>query len=118
METGINNPLLIPSRLQFKKKILVAPDISHLFKIGFIPFGFFLSFWLIKGRQWAPGCSYLIAIFLGVSLSLTIKLLQIYLPTRDSSMTDLICNTIRTILGVIVFKRITFLPISAQGRFG
>jgi hypothetical protein len=51
METGINNPLLIPSRLQFKKKILVAPDISHLFKIGFIPFGFFLFFWLIKGQQ-------------------------------------------------------------------
>jgi len=118
METGINNPLLIPSRLQFKKKILVAPDISHLFKIGFIPFGFFLSFWLIKGRQWASGHAYLGAIFIGISVSLSIELLQIYLPTRDSSMTDLICNTIGTILGVIVFKRITFLPISAQGRFG
>jgi glycopeptide antibiotics resistance protein len=86
--------------------------------IGFIPFGFFLSFWLIKGRQWASGHAFLGAIFIGISVSLSIELLQIYLPTRDSSMTELICNALGTILGVIVFNRITFLPISAQGRFG
>ena len=32
--------------------------------------------------------------FIGISVSLSIELLQIYLATRDSSMTDLICNAI------------------------
>jgi VanZ family protein len=70
----------------------------------------------VKGQQWSHGRAFLIAIFIGMTVSLIIELLQSYLPTRDSSLTNLICNTIGTILGVIVFKRITFLPISAQGR--
>jgi len=29
--------------------------------------------------------------------------LQVYLPTRDSSLLDLICNVVGTIMGLIVF---------------
>ena len=41
-----------------------------------------------------PGPCLLCRFFIGISVSLSIELLQIYLPTRDSSMTDLICNAI------------------------
>lgn len=36
----------------------------------------------------------------GVGISLTIELLQIYIPTRDPSLTDLTCNIFGTVLGV------------------
>ncbi|MBW2644218.1 MAG: VanZ family protein [Deltaproteobacteria bacterium] len=71
----------------------------------FTPFGFFLSFWLIKARQWVPGRAFLVAIFIGISVSLSIEMLQSYFPTRDSSLTDLICNTLGAILGVMFFVR-------------
>jgi VanZ family protein len=49
-----------------------------------------------------PGRAFLVAIFIGISVSLSIEMLQSYFPTRDSSMTDLICNTIGTILGMML----------------
>jgi glycopeptide antibiotics resistance protein len=97
-----------------KKRILVPPDVSRIAKalfikdgiinfIGFIPFGFFISFWLIKVRQWNKCYTYIIAIFLGFLVSMTIEMLQIYLPVRASSMTDLFCNTLGAFLGVFLF---------------
>ena len=70
---------------------------------GFFLLVFFLSLWLIKARQWAPPRAYIAAVALGISVSLTIELLQVYLPSRDSSQADLICNTLGTFMGVILF---------------
>lgn len=109
--SGISNSLYIPAHLQFEKRFLAAPDISSLIKVssikdviiniaGFIPFGFFLSLWLIKARQWNQRYAYIVAIGIGFLVSLTIELLQGYLPVRDSSMTDLCCNTFGTFFGV------------------
>jgi len=117
---GLDNPLLIPLRLQFKKRILSLPDISDLVKIyfikdailnviGFILFGFFLCLWSSRFSQTDMRGNCLIAIFIGISVSLCIELLQIYLPTRDSSITDLICNTVGTVIGVMLSQRGTYL---------
>lgn len=111
---GSTNSLLILPRLQWKKRILVPPRIPYELRISdikdisintmaFIPFGFFLSHWLTRVRPWPRRRVLLLAIVLGVCVSLTIELLQIYLPGRDSSQLDLICNSLGTILGVIVF---------------
>lgn len=69
--------------------------------IGFIPFGFCFCACLSahKVRRAA-----LATIALGALTSLTIEVLQAYLPTRDSGMTDIITNTLGTYAGAVAWK--------------
>ena len=69
---------------------------------GFIPFGFvfcayFSSALHLKHTQ-------LKTILLGFTVSLTIEVLQVFIPVRDSGMTDVITNTLGTALGTMVFQ--------------
>jgi hypothetical protein len=71
---------------------------------GFIPFGFFFALWF----SLAPGVARprLMALLLGFTISLAIETLQYFLPTRDSSMTDLLTNTMGTAIGVALYRPI------------
>ncbi len=69
--------------------------------LGFVPFGF--CFFLHRRR---PGTApwftdALFVVVAGAAISLTIETIQVWLPNRVSSMTDLLGNTAGTLLGVL-----------------
>jgi VanZ family protein len=66
---------------------------------GFVPLGFFLCAFLRYGKRLETSRAILLAVILGGVTSLTIELLQAYLPSRESSLLDLLNNTFGTALG-------------------
>ncbi len=113
-QLGLSPDLHIPRSYQiFHKPLLTMPwrdfrrdggeirDIS-INIAGFIPFGFFICAWFSVGsfRRHAA----LATIISGASISLCIEVLQLYLPTRTSSMTDVITNTLGACIGALLFR--------------
>jgi len=76
--------------------------------IGFVPFGFCFYPCLLLHRVRRPAMA---TVVLGTLVSLTIEILQAYLPTRDSGMTDLFTNAFGTYLGVETYRVISGLVI-------
>ena len=75
--------------------------------LGFIPFGFFFSALLLKITRLRRLPAYLLIAILGTGLSFAIELIQAYLPTRDSSLTDVFMNSAGTILGVAIYQSLS-----------
>ena len=71
--------------------------------VGFVPLGFFFYAYLSYSIRRAA----LVTVILGGAVSLTIEILQAYLPTRDSGMTDLITNTLGAYIGVQSYRTIS-----------
>ena len=69
---------------------------------GFIPFAFFCAGVLVKTRRFKISAIYMITVLSGFGLSLAIELMQSYLPTRDSSLADLMYNIVGTIMGLVI----------------
>ncbi len=113
---GPGHDLVIPAVFRAPKKgVLVPPWRVQQFNrsfwndvavnvLGFIPFGFAVSAWLCRsdGKQRLSRTA--TVLLLGGGISLAIELLQAYLPTRDSSLTDLINNVLGTWMGVLLFR--------------
>jgi len=70
---------------------------------GFIPLGFLLALYITqKGLSLSKAL--LLSIFAGFVISLTIELLQYFLPTRTSSMPDLVANVCGTGIGAMMLR--------------
>jgi hypothetical protein len=69
---------------------------------GFVPLGFLFYAYLAMAKR--SGLPALTTVMLGAAVSLTIEVLQAYLPTRDSGMTDIITNTLGSGIGVMLYR--------------
>ncbi len=74
--------------------------------LGFVPLGFFLCAYGNSRRMMRAG---LWTVLFGAALSFVIEIIQSQLPMRDSSMTDVISNTLGTIFGTLVYGTFSFL---------
>ena len=114
--TAGNDPLNIPKTIKIlERKILVPPWQEFRFEIdniediilnviGFMPLGFFLFATLsrLDGNSMKHGI--LITATICFVLSLFIEIVQVWIPSRSSSMTDLISNTFGGWIGSIAYK--------------
>jgi VanZ like family/Concanavalin A-like lectin/glucanases superfamily len=113
-ELGSQNNLLIPARyLVLHPEFLSVPwrnfrSTPESWKdvginiIGFVPFGFSFFAYFSTARRTKKAA--LIVVVLGFLTSLTIEVLQAWLPTRNSGINDLITNTAGTGLGVLLYR--------------
>jgi len=69
---------------------------------GFIPLGFF--FCMLFSSSEASRKAMVATITLGALFSLTIEILQGFIPMRDSGTTDILTNTLGTALGIMLYR--------------
>jgi len=70
--------------------------------LGFVPFGCLAMFYLGTATDISPRWQSTIVVLAGFSLSLGIELVQVYLPTRSSTLIDLATNTLGSATGVLL----------------
>lgn len=112
-QMGAGNDLYIPARFLIIRQTLLDP-VWRAFKWtsgfwqdtvinvgGFIPFGRIFCAYFTVRRMRSPMLS---AVVFGAAVSLFIEVAQAYLPTRDSSMSDVITNALGSFLGARAYR--------------
>ena len=95
----LHKKFLEPFWKEFRPNWVFAKDVI-LNVVAFVPLGFLLCAYFSSVR--ALNRPRLVAIILGGAVSLTIEILQAYLPTRESGTLDIITNTTGTAAGAIL----------------
>ena len=113
-----NHHLNIPYRIiTFKRKILEAEwegfeEVSNYIQdyffnlLGFIPLGFSISATLIRFGDKFKHHLVLKTVFLCFLISIFIEIVQAWIPSRNSSMSDLVLNTLGALMGAIICSKI------------
>lgn len=108
--------LMVPVRLKaLKKNVLSWPKVSkstlhNLIKdavvnlLGFIPLGLVLAATLSRLQGVGGRTIWAVVLLSSFCFSLIIEMVQIFMPSRDSSILDLILNTFGGWLGVVLFN--------------
>jgi VanZ family protein len=109
--------LYIPERYQVMDKFFIEPFWTEFSMSrsywravlknigGFIPFGF--CFYAYLAAVLPVKRAALVTVALGAAVSITIEILQAFLPTRDSGATDIITNTLGSWVGVASYRLLT-----------
>ena len=64
-----------------------------------MPFGFLVCRLLLLMERLSTKTGLIVTIAMGFAISLSIEIAQVWLPGRDSSMLDLVANTVGTAIG-------------------
>jgi hypothetical protein len=111
-----NDPLNIPKTIKIlERRILVPPWQEFRFDhdniedillnvIGFTPLGFFLFATLNRPNSNSMKHGILITVLICFVVSLFIEIVQAWIPSRSSSMIDLISNTFGGWIGSVTYK--------------
>jgi len=83
---------------------------------GFVPLGFFFCAYFSSVRRLDRAV--LATIVFGGLVSFTIEVLQAFLPTRDSGMTDIVTNTLGTGIGAMLYSCKSVQALFAKVGFG
>ena len=125
--SGAPNPLWIPERYTVPSRIILAPPTHYNWHtrwfvfdmagnvLAFFPFGFLGAIIFIRQRK-SVVQGIVITVLAAFLFSLSVEMLQAWLPTRNSSMVDLICNVVGAGIGTF-FSRISWIQ-AALKRFG
>lgn len=115
--TGHGNDLIMPHEfILLEKTFLSLPKadypISWSFMqdvsvnlAGFVPLGVFLSLLLSRTTRWSGRRTLIASVLSGLCISLCIELVQAFIPGRDSSLVDLLMNTVGAGAGVLVTRQ-------------
>jgi hypothetical protein len=95
----VHRDLLIPP---WKDLSYNRPDYSDIAinVLGFLPFGFCFFLYRHARRPHRLVTNALLVVLAGLAISLTIEVTQAWLPSRTSSITDLMTDTAGALLGV------------------
>jgi len=72
---------------------------------GFVPLGFFFYAYFSSAQRMRGAA--VATVLLGSIVSFTIEVIQAYLPTRYSGITDIITNTLGTCIGVVLYRTVS-----------
>ena len=67
--------------------------------LGFIPFGALVWMYAVVSGRGTGFRTVLFTVIIGFAISLSIEILQVFLPSRDSSLLDVMMNTLGTWIG-------------------
>lgn len=70
--------------------------------LGYVPLGALVLMALLRGPEWPMAAAFVGALLLGASLSLSMEVLQNFLPRRVPSALDWVCNVSGTAAGALV----------------
>ena len=111
---GSGGNLYIPERFMLLHQKLLQPPWNEYYSglgywedlainvAGFVPLGFaFCAYWMLGCHMMKQAV--LTTVLVGIASTLTIEILQSYLPTRQSGVTDLFSNTLGTWLGAVLY---------------
>jgi VanZ family protein len=105
--------LIIPATFKpLHPTVLAVPHPFRLHRVdtvvnilGFIPLGFFICAYLEDGKRYSERNAFVRAIIFGALTSFGIELFQVFLPSRDSSLPDVINNVVGTTAGAFLQLR-------------
>lgn len=110
--------LMVPNRMKaLETRVLSWPAAADLLRIGllkdyfvnligFMPLGFFLFATLCRLEVVGGRASWVITVLFAFCFSLLIESAQAWIPSRDSSMLDLILNNMGSWSGIVLFNMV------------